>query len=100
MRHAHQGQIDFTLTLTELSRCCDVSTERIIVLVDQGILAPVGANRENWQFQSSDLQRARCALRLERDLGLNAAGAALAVELLEELEHARRRLRTLESLIS
>jgi len=34
--------------------------------------------------------RARIALRLERDLGINVPGVALALELLEELEQLRR----------
>ena len=39
------------------------------------------------------LRRARLAVRLERDLELNLAGVALAVELLEELAQLRRELR-------
>jgi len=37
--------------------------------------------------------RARLALRLERDLELNLAGVALALELMEELERLRRELK-------
>jgi chaperone modulatory protein CbpM len=37
----------------------------------------------------------RCALRLERDLGVNLAGAALALDLLDELNRLRARQRRL-----
>ena len=37
--------------------------------------------------------RARLALRLERDLELNLAGVALALELMDELEYLRRELK-------
>ncbi len=39
-----------------------------------------------WRFSGAALRRARLALRLERDLELNLAGVALALELMEELE--------------
>jgi len=39
------------------------------------------------------VRRVRCALRLESDLGVNLAGAALALDLLEELNRLRARQR-------
>jgi chaperone modulatory protein CbpM len=39
------------------------------------------------------LRRARIAVRLERDLELNLAGVALALDLLEELEQLRQQLK-------
>jgi chaperone modulatory protein CbpM len=42
------------------------------------------------------VRRARRALRLQRDLDLNLAGAALALDLLDEVEILRERVRVLE----
>jgi chaperone modulatory protein CbpM len=42
------------------------------------------------------VRRVRCALELKRDLGVNWAGAALALELLDELNSLRARLRRFE----
>jgi chaperone modulatory protein CbpM len=42
------------------------------------------------------LRRIRCAERLEEDLGVNSAGAALVLDLLEELERLRTRLGRIE----
>jgi len=42
------------------------------------------------------VRRAQRALRLQRDLALNLSGAALALELIEELDGLRERIRVLE----
>ncbi|MCB1774432.1 MAG: MerR family transcriptional regulator [Gammaproteobacteria bacterium] len=91
-------ELDFRLTLTELSRGCGVEADRILLLVDAGLLEPTGADPHEWLFAASDLYRARCALRLQHDLGINTPGAALAVDLIEELQRTRRRLQLLEAL--
>jgi len=94
------ADVNFTLTLAELSHCCGVSAERILVLVGEGILEPCGDTQRDWRFAARDLIRAQSALRLERDLGVNAAGAALAIELMDEVRRMRERIRVLESLMS
>lgn len=86
---------DVQLTLSELSRICEVSPERVIELVQEGIVEPLGREPNHWRFQGLSIRRVRCAVRLERDLGINAPGAALALDLLEELEILRSRLRRL-----
>ncbi len=84
------------LTLGELCRACQVSAERVLQLVDEGVVEPRGRDPARWRFQGVSVRRARCAIRLEQDLGVNPAGAALALDLLEELEAVRVRLRRLE----
>ena len=85
------------LSLDDLCRACAAQAERIIELVNEGVLAPVGAAPEDWRFTGIHLHRARVALRLETDLGVNLAGAALALELLDELDALRERLQRLEA---
>lgn len=81
------------LSLADLSQACAAQTARIVELVDEGVLAPAGgASPESWHFTGLHLQRARVALRLENDLGVNLPGAALALELLDELDSLRARL--------
>jgi chaperone modulatory protein CbpM len=96
MSEQRSAEVDFTLTLAELSRCCGVSAERILVLVGHGVIEPVGRDQRAWRFRPVDIERASCALRLEHDLGVNPAGAALAVDLLDEVRRLRRRVRLLE----
>lgn len=85
---------DMTLTLAELSRACCVHAEWIAELVEEGILEARGERRD-WRFSGTSLRRARMALHLQRDLGVNLAGAALALDLMDELESLRRRVRFL-----
>lgn len=85
------------LSLADLCRACAAEAARIVELVDEGVLAPAGGTPETWHFTGIHLQRARVALRLESDLGVNLAGAALALELLDELDSLRARLQMLES---
>lgn len=83
------------LTLGELCHACRVPAERVFELVAEGVVEPLGRNPARWRFRGVSVRRARCVLRLERDLGVNLAGAALALDLLEELEAMRARLKRL-----
>ena len=85
------------LSLDDLCRACAAQVERIVELVDEGLLSPAGTTPDSWRFTGVHLHRARVALRLESDLGVNLAGAALALELLEELNTLRARLQRLEA---
>ena len=83
------------ITLAQISRSCAVHAEYIIELVEEGVLAPVGREPRGWRFTGSQMRRAAVALRLQRDLGVNLAGVALALELLDELNAARARLNSI-----
>ncbi len=85
-----------TLTLAELCRCFAVEAELIEDLVEQGILEPVGRRGRHWCFPASSLRRTRITLHLRRDLGVNLAGAALALDLLERIEELDARLRAMQ----
>jgi chaperone modulatory protein CbpM len=81
-----------SLSLDELCRACRVHSEWILQLVDEGILEPQGRAQGNWRFAGTSLRRVQTVWRLQHDLGLNLAGAALALDLLEEIEGLRTRL--------
>jgi len=81
------------LTLTEVCQACAVRVEFIVGLVDEGVLDPIGREPHRWRFTGTHLRRATVALRLQRDLGVNRAGAALALQLLDEIEILQARLR-------
>lgn len=85
------------LSLEDLCRACAAQAGRIVDLVNEGVLAASGATPEHWRFDGLQLHRARIALRLESDLGVNLAGAALALDLLDELSALRARVERLES---
>jgi chaperone modulatory protein CbpM len=78
------------VTLTDLCRSCMVKTETITLLVDEGILDPVGDRVERWRFSVGSLRRVKTAVHLQRDLGVNLAGAALALDLLDRIAELER----------
>jgi chaperone modulatory protein CbpM len=86
-----------TFTLSELCRCFAIEAELVEALVEQGILEPVGRRGYHWCFPASSLRRTRITLHLQRDLGVNLAGAALALDLLERIEELDARLRAMKS---
>lgn len=81
------------LTISEVCQACAVQVETIVELVDEGVLSPSGREPHRWRFTGTHLRRATVAIRLQRDLGVNLAGAALALQLLDELEALQARLR-------
>lgn len=81
------------LTLLEVSRICAVQTGFVIEMIEEGALAPLGGSApENWRFSTVQTRHVTVAARLQRDLGVNPAGAALALQLLDELETLRAQL--------
>jgi chaperone modulatory protein CbpM len=84
---------ELLLTTIELSRASSASESHIALWVSEGVLQPIGATREEWRFTGSSLKRMRVAMRLTRDLELNASGVALALDLLDEIEQLEARLR-------
>ncbi|WP_295802318.1 chaperone modulator CbpM [uncultured Microbulbifer sp.] len=83
------------LTLSELCRASGLPADHIIALVEEGIIEPRGDVR-SWRFSGICVRRVRRVYSMERDLGVNLAGAALAIDLLEEVERLQARLRRLE----
>jgi chaperone modulatory protein CbpM len=83
------------LTLGEICMACEVHAERIIELVEEGVLEPAGRDTAHWRFAGGSLHRARIACRLQQDLGVNTAGAALILDLMDELERLRAQLNRL-----
>ena len=86
------SQVVDALTLSELCRFCSADTDWVIELVEHDVLRPSGSAPDHWVFKGTSIVRARKARRLNRDLGINAAGIAMVLDLLEERDRLRRRL--------
>lgn len=81
------------LTLIEVSRSCAVQVGFILELIEEGIVAPIaGDTPDNWRLSGTQLRHVTLASRLQRDLGVNLAGAALALQLLDEIETLRAQI--------
>jgi len=99
----HQAQIEAVtpdnadeLTLAEICRVLEVRAEVITEWVDEGVVRPSGARLTEWRFSGRELERARRARRLQRDLELDSRSLPLVLDLLTELQRLRRRLRLFE----
>ena len=99
MKNSHELMIatlvddDQLFTLADLCRACDVHAEMITDMIEYGIIEPRGEVTAKWLFKGSCLWRVATVVRLQRDLEVNLAGAALALDLIEELRDLRRQLR-------
>ncbi|MBB2487482.1 MerR family transcriptional regulator [Mitsuaria sp. WAJ17] len=85
--------VDLWLDPDEMCSACACSAETLAQLVNDGILEPLGDTQAHWRFGGASLLRARRALRLMNDLGVNGPGAALALDLLDELAALRAAVR-------
>jgi chaperone modulatory protein CbpM len=78
------------VSIDELCRICAVHTKYVLELIQEGIIEPAaGSAPDTWRFTGLHVRQAKMASRLQRDLGVNLAGAALALQLLDELETLR-----------
>ena len=87
-----------SLSIAKLCRYCSLSAESILSMVELGVIDPVDSSisYSHWKFTNTSVLRAKTALRLQRDLDVNLAGAALALELLDELKLLRQQVSYLQ----
>jgi chaperone modulatory protein CbpM len=78
------------LSLAELCTACRVAEELVIDIVAEGIVEPLGVERAQWRFTGVAVTRIQRVIRLQQEFDVNLPGAALALELLEEIERLRR----------
>ncbi len=84
-------------TLTDISQACYSQEAWVIELVDEGIIEPCEEGSNEMYFSGVSFQRALTAKRLQEDLSVNLAGAALAIELIDEIKNLRSQLNILQS---
>ena len=85
------------ISLGDLCHSCTVKTEEVIIMVEEGILDPQVGQAEpaavaTWLFHISSVKRVRTAVHLQRDLGINLPGAALALDLLDQIAELKKAL--------
>lgn len=81
------------LTLSEVCSACAVQNDFLLALLEEGVIEPTEGNApESWRFTTVQVQHVSVAWRLQRDLGVNPAGAALVLQLMEEIQTLRAQL--------
>jgi chaperone modulatory protein CbpM len=81
------------LALEELARACGAEAKWIIELVAVGVLEPQGTDISRWRFRAADLTCARRVARLQRDFEASLDAAAVMLDLLDQIERLRARLK-------
>lgn len=85
-----------TLSFVEVCEQLNVAHDDLLRLLEHGIAGHSSLIHEQMQFNHTMLTRIQTAIRLQRDLGINEPGAALALDLLDELTEIRETLRILQ----
>jgi chaperone modulatory protein CbpM len=91
------------LNIQEFCQCAELPQEILLEIIEHGIVQPSGASPEQWLFDTHALVLTKRAMRMRRDLLIEWAGIALAMQLMDEMEQLRaensqlrRRLRRFE----
>jgi chaperone modulatory protein CbpM len=82
---------ELTLSIDEVCEVCGIEESLVVEMVREGVAEPLDEAAARWSFSGVAVTRLKTARRLQRDLHVNLAGAALALELLEEIRALRRR---------
>ena len=79
--------------MQEVTTSFGTSVETIVEIINEGIVhSRYDHDTLEWRFDDEACRRIRLVLQLNRDLGINIAGAALVLELLNEVDHLHSRL--------
>jgi len=90
--NGHIIENETRLTLRQLCDSCSVHAEYVIELVNEGIIEPTGIEKSHWCFNGISINRVHKAKHLQRDLGINLAGIALALDLIEQIDSLHAKL--------
>ncbi len=82
-------------SLADVCERTALSREVIAELVDLGLVTPNGKG-DDWHFPDPALARLQRANRLRRELELDWAGVAVALDLLEEVQQLRNEIDALK----
>ena len=84
------ARAELQLSADELAAAAGISATTLARLVRLGLVEPVAAGSST--FTAATAVRLRRMLRLRHDLGVNLAGAAIVMDLLERIERLEAEL--------
>jgi len=84
---------DDALTLEELCAACALEREWIVLRVREGLIPATEVGAAEWRFTTTTLARVRRMRDLERTFDAAPELAALAADMLEEIDRLRARPR-------
>ena len=84
------------LTLNDICESCGLSESKVRTYIEESVVEVQSDDAKLWRFSEVSIVRIQKAHRLERDLRLNPAGAALALELMSQIEDLKNQLMRFE----
>lgn len=97
--YAHSPEIlsdSVDYSLQEFCELCVADAERVVEMVELGILEPAGESQTSWHFSVYSIMRFQKAQRLQRDLEIDLPGIALSLDLLDSVESLQKQVRSLQ----
>jgi chaperone modulatory protein CbpM len=85
------------LTLEDLARAAGLHPELVDVFVRYRLVEPTMHTGSCPLFSTSSVERLRRILRVRHDLGVNLAGVAVILQMMEGIEHLQAELRLLRN---
>lgn len=85
-----------SLTLEEFCSAMHTQPHIVIEMIQFQLIQPQGKTPAEWRFDSISLKRGKIAISFYRDLEINMAGIALALELLDKIEDLQNQVNILE----
>ena len=83
-------------SLQEICQRINLQEEFVVSCVDYGIADVSGNSAAEWQFSPAEIAKIQRAWRLRRDLDINFTGLGVVLDLLEDIEDLRHRVKVLE----
>lgn len=77
-------------SLSELCRICAIEESLVVAIVEEGIVEPGTGSRAGWRFSGVAVTRIQRVVQLQNEFAVNLSGAALALELFEEIARLKR----------
>lgn len=87
-----------TISFIEVCHRYHIPEALLMEMIEEGFFNTPSIEQERIALNQNELRKMEKAFRLHRDLGVNLPGVALALELLEEMEHLRQELDVLKHL--
>ncbi len=84
------------LALEDICERCGLPETTVMAYVEEGVIEVDGDDVARWRFSELSMVRIQKACRLERDLGLNPAGAALALDLMAQINELKTEIKRLQ----
>jgi chaperone modulatory protein CbpM len=84
---------DHKLTLRDICESCGLSESKVRTYIEESVVEVRGDDAMLWRFSEVSMVQIQKVHRLERDLRLNPAGAALALELISQIKDLKNQLK-------